>query len=419
MIMVANIRDFFKKNYIFQWYYIIVLITYIATVFSSVVRPGIMATLLMVAIIAELTLKKKMNIHSIMDVLIVVYFLYKAASIIWIIKSNMPVNVYTGEFAVSLLPMIFYFAGKSFKGEESNFYRKFIIALLILGVVSLLFYVTAPQFYCDYLYNWSYISKADASTMRVRMQSVIGCTLLGAIMIFGMCAGIYFLCKAGNDDKAKKERIFGIFATLFTFVFAVLSNQRASMVVGIVLILYINYLIFAKFDNIPKKYVIYEIVAIFVMIVLIGVVKFDFVLKVWGRLSSLPSAVSERSEQWVAAVNNMYSSWFGNGLGANGHKALGIDGAHVIPDGGLIKMYCEEGVLGFSLFVYILFLSIKKSVQGIKEYYAELGIIMAALLLSIGSNVLAFQLATPIFWYAVGRIWDSYSDEFKLKAFSK
>ncbi|HOO27001.1 MAG TPA: hypothetical protein PLU43_00940, partial [Lachnospiraceae bacterium] len=44
-----------------------------------------------------------------------------------------------------------------------------------------------------------------------------------------------------------------------------------------------------------------------------------------------------------------------------------------------------------------------KSTGRLKDCYVELGIISVALLQSIGSNILSFQLAAPIFWFAVGR----------------
>ena len=127
-------------------------------------------------------------------------------------------------------------------------------------------------------------------------------------------------------------------------------------------------------------------------------------MEVYYRLASLPLAVGERSEQWVAAVNNMYSTWLGNGLGANGHRAIGLEDAFVVADGGLVKSYCEQGIFGFSMFIYILILTFKKGLGNIKEYSAEVGIAAIAILQSIGSNILSFQLAVPIFWFAIGRI---------------
>ena len=400
-------QKLFKEQYLFEWYYLIVIIGYVATVFTNSARPGVLALFLMIVAALELFLKKKMNIHSTMDVLIVFYFVYRAGTIICIRNGGMPLSVYAQEAVATLVPMIFYFVGKACTDREEGMYRRFMYAMFVLGVVGLIFYITAPQFYCDYLYDWSYISKADASTMRVRMHSVTGCTLLGAMMVYAMAVGTYFLCDVDSAaDKLKKNRIFGAISIVFAMAFAFLSNQRSAMVAALLILVYLNYIAFTKFDSIPKKIAIYEIIIITVVILGLCAVRFDFILKIWARLASLPGAISQRSEQWVAAVNNMYSSWFGNGLGANGHKALGIEGAHVIADGGLVKMYCEEGVIGFSLFVYIMYLTFSSGVKAIKKTYAEIAIVAVSILLSIGSNILAFQLATPIFWFAVGRIAD-------------
>lgn len=421
--MKDRLGNIFKGTYVFEWYYIVVILCYMATLITSLARPGIVATVLMCVIAVELFIKKQMNIRSIMDVLIVVYFIYKAISVIWIIKGNMPIGVYAGESVVSLLPMIFYFAGramdKSGKNDDKEpvsatftdnkgLYIKLIVALTVLGVVSLIMYIAAPQFYCDYLYNWTYISKADASTMRVRMQSFTGSTVFGAVMVLGMAVSASFLgdnssCKVFSDGKG--ARIFGFVAMLITMFFAVMSNQRSAMVAAAILLIYVLYIVFFVFGSIPKKKLFIGIGVAIVLFVALCLVRFDFVLKIWWRIESLPGAISQRSEQWIAAVNNMYSSWFGNGLGANGHRAIGVEGAHVIADGGLVKIYCEEGVIGFSFFIYILYLTISRGIKDMGKCFAEIAAIVMALLMSIGSNVLAFQLITPIYWFVIGRIW--------------
>lgn len=403
----------------FEWYYIIVIACYMATLLTTIARPGIVATIMMCIIVVELFITKQMNIHSVMDVLIVVYFIYKAASLIWIIKGNIPIGVYAGEAVVSLLPMIFYFAGRSkdkaCKGSNAEaidnrgFYIKLLIALFVLGVISLIMYIAAPKFYCDYLYNWTYISKADAPTMRVRMQSFTGSTVFGAVMVLAMAASASFLgncssCRVFKTDK--QVRLFGFVSMFITMFFAIMSNQRSAMVAAAILLVYVLYVVFFMFGSVPKKKLYIGVLIAVILFVTLCLVRFDFVLKIWWRIESLPGAISQRSEQWVAAVNNMYSSWFGNGLGANGHRAIGVEGAHVIADGGLVKIYCEEGVIGFSLFIYILFLTIQRGIKQMDKCFAEVAVIVMALLMSIGSNVLAFQLITPIFWFAIGRIWN-------------
>ena len=155
---------------------------------------------------------------------------------------------------------------------------------------------------------------------------------------------------------------------LINLVVAFMSNQRSAMVVAILVIVYFNYLIFFEYRAVERKYFFIELAVLAVCFIALCIVSMDTVMKIYYRLVSLPDAIGERSEQWIAAVNNMYSTWLGNGLGANGHRALGIEGAHVIADGGLVKMYCEQGIFGFSIFLYIVILAFRKGVRNVKEY---------------------------------------------------
>ena len=136
-----------------------------------------------------------------------------------------------------------------------------------------------------------------------------------------------------------------------------------------------------------------------------------FMVGVICMLTSVAGTIGMRSERWIAAVNNMYSTWLGNGLGANGKGALGFEDAHVITDSDLVKMYCEQGIIGFSMFLYILILSFKKSFRELKEYRVELGIIAAALILSIGVRIFTFPPAAIAFWFAVGAVFRSSDTE--------
>ena len=385
-------------------YYILAVLPYVFNMFIEAVRPGLFATVFMFGVLAELIIRKRLTLKEFADRLVAAYFLYNALSVIWLLKGGLPVSVYEQEFIVSLLPVIFYFVGRScYKNENERFLKNFIYAVLILGILGIALQIAMPQFYIDYSYKLSFVSKADAPTCRVRMDSVVGSTVLGFISVAAMLASIPFMM-AGSKEKRRKT-VFGTAALLINMVVAFMSNQRSAMVVAILVLVYINYLLFFVYRLFDKKYFIAEIIVVAAAFVGLCIVSMDAVMKIYYRLVSLPDAVGERSEQWIAAVNNMYSTWLGNGLGANGHRALGIEDAHVIADGGLVKMYCEQGVFGFSMFIYLVILSFKKGIKEIKEYCVELGIIAVSLLSSVGSNILAFQLTTPIFWYAVGRIF--------------
>lgn len=377
-------------------YYLLVILGYIGTLFMTGFRPGVFASVLLAAVFVQLLLYKRIVLNKTMDYLVVAYFAYNLLSVIWLLKGGFPLSVFMQEFSNSILPIVFYFAGKSAKEKINRYYRLFMIGLLVLFVTGLVLYIAAPQFYLDYLVRWSLISKADVPTMRIRMHAVVGCTLLGSLSVVGMLVSARIMI-------LEQKILSGGSLFVISMAFAFFSNQRSAMVVAILVLLYINYLVFFSLKLFDRKYFYIECIVIAVVFVLLLVGFHGVFMKIFYRLVSLPGAVSQRSEQWVAAVNNMYSSFLGNGLGANGHKALGIEGAHVIADGGLVKLFCEEGILGFSIFIYMMILLYKDSRQYIKEGFAELGVIAIILLQSVGSNILCFQLGAPIFWFAVGR----------------
>ncbi len=203
-----------------------------------------------------------------MDRLVAAYFVYNALSFIWLIRSGLPVYVYTGEFPLSLLPVICYYAGRnlSFKRDKD----------------------------------------------------------MGKLGIVAMLAGLFV-----------------------TFECLLLYRQQS---------------VSELFD------------------------------------------IGSRAEHFIAAVNNMYSTWLGNGLGANGQLAIGLEDAIPVTDGGLIKSYCEQGIFGFSMFIYILILTFKKGMGEIGKYGIELGMITAVLLFSVGNVILSYPLAAVIFWFAIGSV---------------
>ena len=386
-----------KSIQISEIYYVLVALGYVATLVIAPMRPGVFATVLMALVLAELLIRKKTVVDCLADGIAIAFFAYQVLSVIWLLQGAYPLSVYLNEFVSSTLPMIFYFVGKSAGERKRVWYRDYLIAMMILGFIGVTLYVLAPQFYCDWAYRWGYISKADVSTMRVRMHSVVGSTCLSFIMVAGMLAASFFLTK-----KKSKDIVFAIVTMAACLLFAIMANQRSGLVAAALVLIYVNWLLFFRLNLLPRRYFVYEVAAIAAIFALVCIVKFEFILKFWWRIISLPTAISQRSEQWVAAVNNMYSSWIGNGLGANGHKALGLEDAHVIADGGLVKLYCENGVIGFSLFAYLIVLSMKRGLADIRDHYVEVGIIAVGLLQSIGSNMLAFQICAPVFWFALG-----------------
>ena len=181
-----------RYGYGFEWYYPLVILAYILTLASDLVRPGVIATVLLLVVWAEVVVAWRFFADGragkgngplksllIQDWLVLCYFFYNILSVLWLTRGGLPASVFLGEFVVSVLPIGFYFAGKICGKRLSGFYGKFTAAVLLVGIVGILLYIIAPQFYLDYSFRYSFISKADAPTMRVRMNSVVGCTLWG------------------------------------------------------------------------------------------------------------------------------------------------------------------------------------------------------------------------------------------------
>lgn len=385
----------FKKIDISIWYYLIVVVGYVLTLLSSSVRPGLIASGLLVLMIIQLVLQKRIKVENTIDALMVVFFVYNLLSGIWCIAYGMSASIFAGEFATAALPMIFYFAGKTIGDNAEDFYKKFILAIIVVGTIGLILFIWAPQFYLDYLFNYNYISKADAPTMRIRMISVIGSILMGYLSVCGMCAASQLMLE--YNGKKYKAALF------ICCLYAFFSNQRSAMFVAILVLVYVNYLIFFTYKMLPMKLFFAECAAMVIGFITLCIVFFKAVLKVYYRLVSLPGAIGQRSDQWVGAVNNMKNLWLGNGLGASGHRAVYLND-YIVADGGLVKLFCEMGIIGTSVFIYVLILVLKKGSKKLILCAGEIGIIAATLLQSIGSNILEFQLATPIFYFAIGHI---------------
>ncbi|MBO4904512.1 MAG: hypothetical protein J5367_04755 [Lachnospiraceae bacterium] len=399
-----------KLRHVGDMYYILVVLAYTSTLMFFGMRPGVVATALMLFILAVLAAGHDLKVKTLQDVLAVVFFVYEILSVIWLLAGGFPLSVFTGEFISSVLPMVFYFVGKSAGRATGRWYRIYIAAMLILGILGIALYALAPQFYNDWLVALKYTSKADAATTRVRMNSVVGSTILSFNMVAGMMVSAWFM-NTKRTDRSKHDMAFAVTGMTVCFLSAVLANQRSGLVAAALVIVYVNCLVFFVLDMIPRKYFWIELGTVAVLFIALCAVRFDYVLKFWYRIISLPTAVSERSEQWVAAVNNMYTTWLGNGLGANGHRAIGIEDAHVIADGGLVKLYCENGVIGFSIWIYLILLAVRNGAKRLSDHYTELGIVAVGILQSIGSNMLAFQFCAPVFWFAVGRMCTDHDGE--------
>ena len=409
--------DKLKSIKLHNCYYPVVLLSYVLALFFSVVRPGVVSAVLVsiVAVEAAISLHKSRKeiaeglhnvnrtdsagLHKLQteDVVLFIWILYNILSGIWCVSFGMPVSVYVGELFTTAVPMCFYFCGRIDR-KSGVFSDLYLIAVAVTGLFGIILFITGPSFYIDYLYDLQLISKADIPTMRVRMHSVIGSTLMGFLPSVGMLVSV----RVFMDSEDKRKKILSMISFVFMILLAFMSNQRAAMAAAIFILIYLNYLVFFTFRLFPKKYFFAECIALSAAVAGFFMCFNGAFMKVYYRLVSLPGSIAQRSDQWVGAANNMVNIWLGNGLGANGHRAIGYT-EHLIADGGLAKLYVESGIIGTSLFVFLILLILKKGFKNLKNTAPEAGIIIVTLLMSIGSNMMSFALSVPVFYYYMGR----------------
>lgn len=387
-----------RLKYVIFAVYPLASLIYTAALFISGLREGICLTAVLLAAILSAVIMKYVRIEHTEDVVFLVYIIYNLLSGIWCVYFGIPLMVYVGEVTTTLIPMGLFYAGRSMKDEDAlRFYEWFILAVLFLGVLGVILNAVAPQFYLDYSVAMNYISKADAETARVRMDSVVGSGALATLLCFSVCSSVFLI-----EDEHKSRRIRGIVYLVLSVVFAFMANQRASMASIIIMLIFFNYTAFRVYKAAPVKYLIYEAAALVLAIGGIVVFAGGIFDKIMARLVSIPQGFGERSEQWIAAVNNMCNIWLGDGLGSHGHRAVGYQ-PYIVADGGLVKIYAEMGLIGTSVIIFLLVLIYRKAYRNLKSVVPEIAIITCAILISIGSNPLEFEICAPIAYFALGR----------------
>ena len=398
------------NGYICLIYPIFTLI-YFAYVFVSSIRTGITMTAFL-ALGAVGICALYFTVTSLEDKLFGMYILFNLISGIWCVLYGIPLSVFIGEISTTLLPMILYYAGRGFDEKyAADYYHGFIIAALMMGAIGAVFYIWAPQFYIDFSYVNEFISKADAPTMRVRMNSIIGSGPMGAFVAYSTCASAFFLRK-----EKKRERITGMIYLFLSILFSFMANQRSAMFCVILFLIFYEFVDILVDRRKPLKYL--GIAAGGAAALLFGIFIFarGVFEKFWIRLASIPDGFGERSGSWVEAVNSMKNIWIGDGLGSHGHRAAEFQ-PFIVADGGLVKLYTEMGMIGSIMIAAVVVMVFVRSCmkqdgnasdggaagRKISLVVPELGVIASAILMSIGSNVLEMELCAPIVYFALGR----------------
>lgn len=376
------------KNWLFENYYIIITAFYLFSLVKPGLRTGILTSVVIILVIIWLCphLDQYIRHIQIIDLFVIGYVVFNILSVVVVFFRGQQISVYIREFSNSLLPVCFYFSGRCInKKSVDSFYRNFLYAVIFSTLVGIFLYVIKPEFYLSYLKFYGYSD--------TRLSSFWGSIAIGSLSV----AAVLISGKKLIESKLKDGKL--IF--FISVASCVLSMQRAAWITCICVLLVLHYLSFFKWKLLKARYIVIEIILFSIAVYLLRVPLIHFIGN-WLRehSSSNSGMFSSRTGQWISVIKTS-DLLFGQGLGTVGHKTLGY-GNPVVADGGLVKLLCENGVAGTALFVVIMLLAISNGLRFLRHYYMEMGIVLAMLLQSIGSNIIAFQVLTPVFWLSIG-----------------
>ncbi len=383
-----------KNDMLINGLYIFGMLLYSLSMFIPPLRVGVvLSSYLVIGIIIAIK-GRTIRVNGIIDVLVICYLFYNVLAIIISIFNGFPYSVPIREFANSTLPIVLFFIGNNTK-DSSKFYYNVLIASIFCIIIGIVLYIWVPLFYREYLLRIRVVGGTDPIYARERMCSIIGSTSVGTFSVYGLILSLKQLI----DNKDKKKLV----SCGICLVGIIMSYQRSAYLVAFCILLLAHYLCFFKWNILKKGWLLFEAVLFFSMMLLVYKMYPSLFYSVFNRILSFKDAFGDRTGQWLNTIENTRNIAFGSGLGSVGHTALGYS-EFLITDGGLIKIFCEIGIIGFALFSLIILLSIIKCLFSFKEHYIELAIILTVLLQSLGSNTIAFMMEAIVFWYAVGAI---------------
>jgi len=383
-----------KKKYFYDFYYLIVILVYFSAIYIPQIRLGVFMSIVMLYLLYYLVKNNLFSIRTHLDIIVIFYIIYNTISILWFLWSGLPIDVFIMEYSNSILPIIcFYFIGRIYR-KDTDFFKITLYALVVCFIIGFYFQLTLPENYREFMAKMDDSGETDPVSFFSGFRSLLGLTATGSLGSIGVLISLAIV----STSKVKK----GKFVLLICFFALVLTFRRSALYVAVFAFLWINYLFLFKFKIARWKLFIFEILAIFLFVLLINSLYPDFLKSVSTRFGALSSAVDERKSNWFEGLTKASNLIIGDGLGKFGHKAAQYTD-NILPDGNYFRIIAELGIFGLLIFIAIIFVALKKGLTQLADNYIEIGIVIMLCLQAIGSDIFSFQLIAPIFWYSIGR----------------
>lgn len=394
--MIIMLKSF-KKERIYEYYYLIILFVILAQLFFiPSIRLGVVTSVIILLVLFNTINRHDLLRNSDINKLVLAYLFYNTFSVLLYVFSGIPLSVFFAEWSNSILPIFFFYLSSKEKTVSFKFYNITLLVLIISFITGFYLWMNDSEKYKIFM-----DTTEGPGTGLDFFQSLYGLTATGTFGVIGFLISSSLVLRS-NGKKGKIAMIICFLATILTF-------RRGSMFSLFIAIFILHYIAFLKFNFIKKRYFIIEILFIYIIYKYFLSDYTVLLENLVERSSEISQAVGERSFTWTYAFQDL-TFIFGKGLGSVGHKSIGFSKI-LIADGNYFKMIGEIGIFGTFIFFAILISSFWNGFKDLKNKYLDLGIIFCICLIAIGSNIFTFQSIAPIFWFAIGRISNSSKNQ--------
>ena len=355
------------------------------------------------------------------SIVVRVYFFYTLVTIISYSFNGRPIMLYFQEMAyVSPTMLIAFVAADKSIDNKGKFYKILFVSWLICFTIGFYLYFFRPDWYTTAITlkhaatSWKNQMLSDDQILE---QFRFGSFLLDsyAVSFLSMFLFPMSVCYFSRANRDKKRLLF--LTIIIIAISALLSMQRIAIVCLIVDVILL-YILGEKEIKKSMSYILILIIGLFLVFGGYLIATEEIWEKVLNAFSSdnLDDAINgSRLYQIKTVFNQLDNPITGQGIGSLGGRAreLGLAG---ISDCCWVKIFCEQGIIGFVMFCALMIKTLKRAFKNKTFYYVEICAIINIMIAMMVSDPLFYQKYVLPFWFMIGRVWNNtYLERVKLK----
>lgn len=362
-------------------------------------RLGLVTSILIIIFLFFNLQIKNLLKNSHINKCVLLYLSYNTLSLVYYMLNGLPISVFFREWSNSILPLFFFYLAQNRKGKPDEFYKLTNGSVLLAVVLGFYLWTSNSELYNEFL-----DTVEGKGTGREYFHSLFGLTATGLFGVIG------FLIS--SKDLEKNKKILNFTMMIVFSIAVILTFRRIAIAILLFVFIVYHFLLYRELKAVHLIFIAIEIL----LLILTGTIFVDYFIKSYNfspdRLLNLSSAIEVRISIWSIAFENYLYLISGIGLGAGGHKAL-IYNPNIISDGNYFKILLETGVVGLGLFATILISTVVRAARQFSTEFVSLGIVISFAIAAVVSNVFTYQSLAPLFWFAVGVIWNDQIESVK------